>query len=61
MTRPGERKPVDTSPTRGDAWALGLSAVSGPRNQLAPAQLGAADLTPTLGGDLLTLRRKASR
>jgi hypothetical protein len=52
---------VDTSPTRGDAWALGLSAVSGPRNQLAPALLGAADLTPTLGGDLLTLRRKASR
>jgi hypothetical protein len=61
MTRPSERKPVDTSPTRGDAWALGLSTVSGPRSQLAPALLGAAVLTLTLAGDLLTLRRKASR
>jgi hypothetical protein len=52
---------VDTSPTRGDAWALGLSTVSGPRSQLAPALLGAAVLTLTLAGDLLTLRRKASR
>ena len=45
MTRLGESKLVETNPTRGDVWALGLGAVSGLRSALAPAAaLGTAAL-----------------
>src|SRR5215213_3749001 len=45
MTCPGERKLVETNPTRGDVWALGLGAISGLRSALAlAAALGTAAL-----------------